>query len=152
MLLLMMMRGSFSPRTLTIINTYIRCVAYFLPLHRLYKIKSNLSGNAHQKSPVSSVFQTSFSSEPFSNSGNCSAQDSKVSPFSSQSSPATLNYLTLCLVFHFSNHLFDAANSATYNLNAIFIASSWIKGPEAGIRALLGEYRGIAVYGDFLDT
>ena len=133
----MMVRRSFSTRTLTIINTYIRCVAYFRLLHCLYNTKSNSFGNPHQKSPVSSAFQISFSSEPFSNSDNHSAQDSNVSPFSSPSSPATLNYLKLCLFFHFSSHLFDATNSTTHNRNGIFKASSWIKGPGTGISVLL---------------
>ena len=54
--------GSFSPRALTISNTVILCLAYVPPLLLPFDTESDLSGNARQKSPVSSAFTTSFSS------------------------------------------------------------------------------------------
>ena len=57
-----MIGGSLSPRALTISNTVICCLAYFPPLHLPFDTESDLSGNARQKSHVSSAFQTSFSS------------------------------------------------------------------------------------------
>ena len=90
-----MMGGSFSPRALTISNTVIRCLAYFPPLHLPFFTESDLSGNACQKSPVSSAFHIFQFIVLHTISGNRSAQDSNVSAFNSPSSPATLNCLTL---------------------------------------------------------